>query len=94
MHAYGKACILAKSVIWETPVTICQYHFHLQGLEAMAETMEECWDHDAEARLSAKCVEERFAQFSKTINVSTSNNHLSSVVMVSNQDMPPKESSI
>ncbi len=25
------------------------------------ETMEECWDHDPEARLSATCVKERLA---------------------------------
>lgn len=25
----------------------------------MCDTMEECWDHDAEARLSASCVMER-----------------------------------
>lgn len=27
--------------------------------------MEECWDHDAEARLSSSCVMERFAQINK-----------------------------
>ncbi|XP_059487863.1 activin receptor type-2A isoform X2 [Neocloeon triangulifer] len=32
------------------------------GLVALSETMEECWDHDAEARLSASCVMERVAQ--------------------------------
>lgn len=25
--------------------------------------MEECWDHDAEARLSSSCVMERLAQY-------------------------------
>ncbi|XP_050296613.1 activin receptor type-2A [Anthonomus grandis grandis] len=29
------------------------------GLTSMCDTMEECWDHDAEARLSASCVLER-----------------------------------
>ncbi|XP_030748861.1 activin receptor type-2A [Sitophilus oryzae] len=29
------------------------------GLEAICDTMEECWDHDTEARLSASCVMER-----------------------------------
>lgn len=29
------------------------------GLSALCDTMEECWDHDAEARLSASCVMER-----------------------------------
>lgn len=32
-----------------------------QGLIALCDTMEECWDHDAEARLSASCVMERIA---------------------------------
>ncbi|XP_030828527.1 activin receptor type-2A [Strongylocentrotus purpuratus] len=35
-----------------------------RGLELLCETIEECWDQDAEARLSAGCVEERIAQFS------------------------------
>ncbi|XP_078461677.1 activin receptor type-2B-like isoform X1 [Lampetra planeri] len=29
------------------------------GMSLLCETMEECWDHEAEARLSAGCVEER-----------------------------------
>ncbi|KAL6097442.1 acvr2b [Pungitius sinensis] len=32
------------------------------GLAQVCETVEECWDHDAEARLSAGCVEERISQ--------------------------------
>jgi len=35
------------------------------GLVVMCETMEECWDHDAEARLSASCVMERVLNQSK-----------------------------
>ncbi|KAF3836679.1 hypothetical protein F7725_029237 [Dissostichus mawsoni] len=31
------------------------------GLAQICETAEECWDHDAEARLSAGCVEERIS---------------------------------
>ncbi|KAH8340766.1 hypothetical protein KR059_006628, partial [Drosophila kikkawai] len=37
----------------------------LQGLNVFCDTMEECWDHDAEARLSSSCVMERFAQLNK-----------------------------
>jgi len=29
------------------------------GMNALCHTIEECWDHDAEARLSASCVCER-----------------------------------
>jgi len=36
-----------------------------QGLNVFCDTMEECWDHDAEARLSSSCVMERFAQLNK-----------------------------
>ncbi|XP_063226494.1 activin receptor type-2B isoform X2 [Bacillus rossius redtenbacheri] len=35
------------------------------GLLALCDTMEECWDHDAEARLSASCVLERVALLSR-----------------------------
>lgn len=31
----------------------------------LCDTMEECWDHDAEARLSASCVMERVTMQSK-----------------------------
>lgn len=31
----------------------------------MCDTLEECWDHDAEARLTASCVIERIAQLSR-----------------------------
>lgn len=30
-----------------------------QAVGILKETMEECWDHDSEARLTAVCVEER-----------------------------------
>nr|XP_018896703.1 PREDICTED: activin receptor type-2A-like isoform X2 [Bemisia tabaci] len=36
-----------------------------KGMAALCETMEECWDHDAEARLSASCVMERIAAYTK-----------------------------
>lgn len=36
--------------------------FQFQGLNALCDTMEECWDHDAEARLSSSCVMERVSQ--------------------------------
>jgi len=35
------------------------------GLNAFCDTMEECWDHDAEARLSSSCVVERVSQHFK-----------------------------
>ncbi|XP_058127838.1 activin receptor type-2A-like [Anopheles ziemanni] len=35
------------------------------GLNAICETMEDCWDHDAEARLSSSCVLERLSQYAR-----------------------------
>ncbi|XP_060063193.1 bone morphogenetic protein receptor type-2-like [Ylistrum balloti] len=32
-----------------------------QAIRALKETIEDCWDHDAEARLTAMCVEERIS---------------------------------
>ncbi|KAG9356035.1 hypothetical protein JZ751_000879 [Albula glossodonta] len=64
------------------------------GLAQMCETIEECWDHDAEARLSAGCVEERISQISRLINATTSDCLVSMVTSVTNVDLPPKESSI
>ena len=37
------------------------YFFFTQGLQIMVATMEECWDHDSEARLTAACVVERLS---------------------------------
>lgn len=63
------------------------------GLSHMCETIEECWDHDAEARLSAGCVEERIGQISRTIGSTTSDSPISLVTSLINEDLPPKESS-
>ncbi|XP_006822061.1 activin receptor type-2A-like [Saccoglossus kowalevskii] len=68
-----------------------QFREHWQknpGLEALCSTIEECWDHDAEARLSAGCVEERISQLRRACDVSTST--LQSVTS-SNQPLLPKE---
>lgn len=37
--------------------------FHHNGMASFLQTIEECWDQDAEARLSAPCVAERVSQF-------------------------------
>ncbi|XP_046879745.1 activin receptor type-2B-like isoform X1 [Hypomesus transpacificus] len=64
------------------------------GLEQMCETVEECWDHDAEARLSAGCVEERICQIRRLAGPPTSDCLVSMLTSVTNVDLPPKESSI
>lgn len=64
----------------------------LQGLSQMCETIEECWDHDAEARLSAGCVEERIGQIGRTISSTTSDSPVCIVTSLTNEDLPPKES--
>uniref|UniRef100_A0A8D2LK98 Serine/threonine-protein kinase receptor n=1 Tax=Varanus komodoensis TaxID=61221 RepID=A0A8D2LK98_VARKO len=64
------------------------------GLAQLCVTIEECWDHDAEARLSAGCVEERISQIRKLLNGTTSDCLVSIVTSVTNTDLLPKESSI
>lgn len=63
----------------------------------LCETVEECWDHDAEARLSAGCVEERVVQIARATGNNTTSlgsDYLMSVVSsVANLDIPLKEAS-
>ena len=37
----------------------------LKGLRTLKETIEDCWDQDGDARLSALCVQERFSELLK-----------------------------
>ncbi|KAG8125072.1 hypothetical protein E2320_020358 [Naja naja] len=67
---------------------------HGQGMAMLCETIEECWDHDAEARLSAGCVEERIIQMQRLTNIITTEDIVTVVTMVTNVDFPPKESSL
>ncbi|RXM33958.1 Activin receptor type-2A [Acipenser ruthenus] len=64
------------------------------GLAMMCETIEECWDHEAEARLSSGCVEERIIQMQRLTNTITPEDIVTVVTMVTNVDFPPKESSL
>lgn len=34
----------------------------MQAIRALKETIDDCWDQDAEARLTALCVEERLIE--------------------------------
>jgi len=36
----------------------------VKAIKALKQTIEECWDHDAEARISAVCAEERTREMS------------------------------
>lgn len=65
-----------------------------QGLTMLCETIEECWDHEAEARLSAGCVEERIIQMQRQTNIIAPEEIVTVVTMVTNVDFPPKESSL
>lgn len=60
----------------------------------LCETIEECWDHEAEARLSAGCVEERVLQVQRLTSISAPDDIVTVVTMVTNVDFPPKESSL
>uniref|UniRef100_A0A8C9WMT7 Serine/threonine-protein kinase receptor n=1 Tax=Scleropages formosus TaxID=113540 RepID=A0A8C9WMT7_SCLFO len=64
------------------------------GLAMLCETIEECWDHEAEARLSAGCVEERVIQMQRQTSVTAPEEIVTVVTMVTNVDFPPKESSL
>ncbi|XP_007894547.1 activin receptor type-2A [Callorhinchus milii] len=64
------------------------------GMAVLCETTEECWDHDAEARLSACCVAERITQMQRLTSTITTDNIVTVVTMVTNVDFPPKESSL
>lgn len=68
--------------------------FVSQGLAMLCETIEECWDHEAEARLSAGCVEERVVQMQRQTSISAPEEIVTVVTMVTNVDYPPKESSL
>ncbi|XP_052861240.1 activin receptor type-2A [Anopheles cruzii] len=64
------------------------------GLNAICETMEDCWDHDAEARLSSSCVLERLSQYTRfptarQFFVATTTNTTSLGSATSNE-LPPK----
>lgn len=45
-----------------------------EGLSILCETIDECWDHDAEARLSASCVLERIYNIKSLIRSQETNN--------------------
>ncbi|XP_054909009.1 activin receptor type-2A [Poeciliopsis prolifica] len=64
------------------------------GLALLCETIEELWDHEAEARLSAGCVEERVAQMQRQTNATAPEDLVTVVTMVTNMDYPPKESGL
>lgn len=38
----------------------CALRLPPQGVQIVCTSIEECWDHDPEARLTAQCVAERF----------------------------------
>lgn len=53
-----------------SPLEICvSYLYILQGLNVLCDTVEELWDHDAEARVSACCVMERMSLQCQSIPV-------------------------
>ncbi|XP_067371769.1 activin receptor type-2A isoform X2 [Channa argus] len=64
------------------------------GLALLCETIEDCWDHEAEARLSAGCVAERVVQMQRQTNITATDNIVTVVTMVTNTEYPPKESSL
>eukprot|EP00118_Oscarella_pearsei_P026559 m.310092 g.310092 ORF g.310092 m.310092 type:complete len:686 (+) comp49487_c0_seq1:46-2103(+) len=63
------------------PVFSSEWHC-LESLEVLRQTIEECWDSDAEARLTAECVQERIKLCREMMNgglQSNGSNHLTGV---------------
>uniref|UniRef100_T1IHR6 Serine/threonine-protein kinase receptor n=1 Tax=Strigamia maritima TaxID=126957 RepID=T1IHR6_STRMM len=62
-------------------------------LSGLCDTIEECWDHDAEARLSASCVQERISHLSRSTTTpncnGTINNKYSSLTNTSSNNKLP-----
>ncbi|XP_056445494.1 activin receptor type-2A-like isoform X1 [Gadus chalcogrammus] len=75
------------------PLLLDCWHKH-PGLALLCETIEDCWDHESEARLSAGCVEERVGQMRRVAASGGLEDILPVVAMVTNLDTVPKESSI
>lgn len=73
------------------------YHFVFitQGMAGLVQTIEECWDQDAEARLTAQCVAERVDQFHSLSNCGSEHSPVVTTV-VNNTNISPssKESTI
>ena len=67
----------------------------LQGMSNLLQTIEECWDQDAEARLTAQCVAERMAHCQMTPFSGTEQMPaITTVVNDTHIPMPSKESTI
>lgn len=68
----GSLYLSIQCIFWSCPllnISVCLKNvLLLQGLSKLISTVEECWDQDAEARLSAGCVLERLGQLSRNVN--------------------------
>ncbi|KAG9349401.1 hypothetical protein JZ751_027844, partial [Albula glossodonta] len=64
------------------------------GLAMLCETIEECWDHEAEARLSAGCVEERIIQMQRQTSIIAPEEIVTVVTMAMNSGGPIPQQSL
>lgn len=87
-------CFLKVKYQWNLWKVYNRFLVYFQGLAVMCETIEECWDNDAEARLSAGCVEERLAQQSRLDIITNTTGTCPEVIVVPDSNLPEKESSI
>lgn len=69
------------NIFWS--MIILKSYFHFQGLRVMCDTMEDCWDHDPEARLTASCMIERISTILQ--------NSKTDLIIESNIETPKKE---
>ena len=60
MQMKGRRALRCRVI--ENRIEMCDYGPPPQAVRSLKETMEDCWDQDAEARLTAQCSEERMAE--------------------------------
>ena len=67
LHNIDKTATWNLSIfLWTSHLTfIINLIFIIKGLRTLKETIEDCWDQDGDARLSALCVKERFSELLK-----------------------------
>ena len=70
MYNYFQALVVTEK---KRPIIKESWKTH-PGIKALCNTIVECWDQDAEARVSASCVMERIQAIQKDDNNATSSN--------------------
>ena len=70
------------------------FNLFFQGMALVSQTVEECWDPDAEARLTAECVHERLTHFFSYSYNSDPEQSSAITPLINNTSAPSLESSV